>query len=190
MQDMEPKRPTPAWPIAVAITLVVAWALSAHAGRATGPPIPLQSPESPPVTLTLECVDSSTIRFEITNVGTTDTALPLGSALANGRKYMIDKLNLRMKPTNGNGTDYHYSPRDYRSVTGGRFDQWFQAFPAGASYRMSAKLEDFFGFSGQDRFPRGVELSLRWTMSAETPKSLFPLVFWTGTLVSNTCTAP
>jgi hypothetical protein len=37
---------------------------------------------------------------------------------------------------------------------------------------MSAKLEDFDGFNRQDSFPRGVELSLRWTMSAETPKRI------------------
>jgi hypothetical protein len=135
-------------------------------------------------------VDSTTIRFDITNVGSEDTALPLGSALANGRKYMIDNLNLRMKPTNGNGTDYHYWPHDYPVAIGGRLDPWFQALPAGATYGMSAKLEDFWRFNSHDSFPRGVELSLRWTMSAETPKSLFPLVFWTGTLISNTCTAP
>jgi hypothetical protein len=150
----------------------------------------MQPPESPPITLTLECVDSATIRFEITNVGTTDTALPLGHALANGRKYLIDELNLRMKPSNGNGTDYHYWPRHYRVAIGGRLDQWFEGLPAGASYRMSAKLEDFWGFTRQDTFPRGIELSLRWTMSAETPKSLFPLVYWTGTVISNTCPAP
>jgi hypothetical protein len=135
-------------------------------------------------------VDSSTIRFEIANVGTADTALPLGEALANGRKYMIIGLDLRMKPINGNGTDYPYSPHDYPAAIGGRLDEWFQALPVHAVYRMSAKLEDFFGFASQDRFPRGVDLSLRWTMSAETPKSLFPLNFWTGTLVSNSCTAP
>ena len=188
---MEQRRPSPALPVAIVITLVVTSAFSAHSGvRATALSIPLQSPESPPVTFTLECVDSATIRFEITNAGTTDTALPLGSALANGRIYMIDNLNLRMKPTNGNGTDYNYWPRHYPVAFGGRLDRWFQAFPAGTSYRMSAKLEDFWGFSSHDSFPRGIELSLRWTMSAETPKSLFPLVFWTGTLVSNTCTAP
>jgi hypothetical protein len=150
----------------------------------------MQSAESQPVRLTLECVDSSTIRFEITNVGLTDTALPLGRGLANGRQYLISGLNLRMKPSNGNGTDYNYWPRRDRAVTGGRFDQWFEALPAGAAYRMSAKLEDFEGFNSHDSFPRGINLSLRWTMSAETPKSLFPLVFWTGTLMSNTCTAP
>jgi len=152
----------------------------------------MQSPESQPVTLTLECVDSATILFEITNVGTTDTALPLGFALANGQKYVINQLYLRMKPSNGNGTDYHYSPRHYPVAIGGRVDPWFEALPAGASYRMSAKLGDFFGFNGSDfdSFPRRIELSLRWTMSAETPKSLFPLVFWTGTLISNTCIAP
>ncbi len=150
----------------------------------------MQSPEPPPVTLTLECVDSATIQFEITNAGSADTALPLGRAVANGRTYMIDDLHLRMKPSNGNGTDYSYLPRHYRAVTGGRFDQWFQAFPVGASYQMTAKLEGFFGFNAQDKFPRGIALSLRWTMSAERPKSLFPLVFWTGTLISNTCIAP
>jgi hypothetical protein len=175
----------------VVITLVVASAFSTHPlARATAPAIPMQPPESQLVRLTLECVDSATIRFEITNVGTTDTALPMGVAVANGRKYLINELNLRMRPSNGNGTDYHYLPRDYRALTGGRFDRWFEALPAGASYRMSAKLEDFFGFNRQDSFPRGVELSLRWTMSAETPKSLFPLVFWTGTLISNSCAAP
>jgi hypothetical protein len=188
---MKPKRPAPEWPVTIVITLVVASAFSTHSPvRATAMSVPVQQPESQPVTLTLECVDSATIRFEITNVGSTDTALPLGHALANGRKYLIDDLNLRMKPSNGNGTDYHYWPRDYPSAIGGRLDRWFEALPSRASYRMSAKLEDFFGFSPQDSFPRGVELSLRWTMSAETPKSLFPLVYWTGTLMSNSCIAP
>jgi hypothetical protein len=188
---MDRNPPTPDRPVAIVVVLILVSVLSLHSPvRATAMSIPMQLPESPPVTLTLECVDSTSIRFEITNAGSTDTALPLGSALANGRKYMIDNLNLRMKPTNGNGTDYHYWPRHYPVAIAGRLDQWFQAFPVGASYHMSAKLEDFFGFSGQDRFPRGVELSLRWTMSAETPKSLFPLVYWTGTLISNTCTAP
>ena len=158
--------------------------------RATAVSRSTQPAESPPVALTLECVDSSTIRFEIANVGPADTALPLGQALANGRKYMINGLNLRMSPSNGDGTDYHYWPRDYPAGIAGRVDQWFQAFPVRAVYRMSAKLQDFSGFAPQDRFPRGVDLSLRWTMSAETPKSLFPLFFWTGTLISNSCTAP
>jgi len=190
---MEPKQPTLGWPIVIAITVAVVSAFSAHSAVcATAMSTPMQSPESQPVTLTLECVDSATILFEITNVGTTDTALPLGFALANGQKYVINQLYLRMKPSNGNGTDYHYSPRHYPVAIGGRVDPWFEALPAGASYRMSAKLGDFFGFNGSDfdSFPRRIELSLRWTMSAETPKSLFPLVFWTGTLISNTCIAP
>jgi hypothetical protein len=188
---MEQKPPTHKWAVAIVVALVELSALWTHPPlRAMATPISVQPPESQPVTLTLECVDSATIRFEITNVGSTDTALPLGFALANGRKYLINELNLRMKPSNGNGTDYHYWPRDYPVAIAGRVDQWFQAFPARASYRMSAKLEDFFGFNRQDSFPRGIELSLRWTMSAETPKSLFPLVYWTGTLISNSCIAP
>ena len=187
---MKPKPQIPVWAIVIVIDLALASAYPPL--RATAMPISVQPPDSQPVTLTLECVDSATIRFEITNVGSTDTALPLGRGLANGRQYLIDGLNLRMKPSNGNGngTDYHYFPRHNRAVTGGRFDQWFEALPAGAAYRMSAKLEDFEGFNSHDSFPRGIELSLRWTMSAETPKSLFPLVYWTGTLISNSCTAP
>src|SRR5947208_13288159 len=110
------------------IAVVMTSAVSARSPvRATTMAIPMQPPESPPVTLTLQCMDSTTIRFEITNVGSADTALPLGRAVANGRTYMIDHLNLRMKPSNGNGTDYEYLPRHYRAVTGGRFDLWFQA---------------------------------------------------------------
>jgi len=185
---MERKPPTPLW---IVIPLVVTSALSAHPPlRVTAMPIPVQPPESPPVTLTLECVDSANIRFEIRNVGSTDTALPLGQALANGRKYLINELNLRMKPANGNGTDYHYWPRDYPVAIGGRLDPWFEALPVGATYRMSATAEDFFAFGRQASFPSGIELSLRWTLSAETPKSLFPLVYWTGTLISNSCIAP
>jgi hypothetical protein len=100
-------------------------------------------------------VDSAIIRFEIRNVGSTDTALPLGQALANGRKYLINELNLRMKPANGNGTDYHYWPRDYPVAIGGRLDQWFEALPVGASYRMSARAEDFFAFGRQARLSIG-----------------------------------
>jgi hypothetical protein len=165
----------------------VALAFSARSPvRATA----IQPVESQPVTLRLECVDSANVRFEITNVGAADTALRLGSVLANGRKYMIDDLNLRMKPPNGNGTEYHYWPRDYPVAIGGRVDQWFQALPARAVYRMPAQAEDFFAFGRQPSFPPGYELSLRWNISAETPKSLLPLVYWTGTLISNSCTAP
>jgi hypothetical protein len=188
---MERKRPTPAWTVAIVIALLEASALSAYLPRlATATPIPMQTPESLPVTLTLECVDSANVRFEIKNVGSTDTALRLGMILANGRKYMINELNLRMKPANGNGTDYNYFPRDYPVAIGGRLDQWFQAFPVRAAYRMSAKSEDFFAFGRQSTFPKGVELSLRWTISAEEPKSLVPLIYWTGTLISNSCIAP
>lgn len=188
---MDRNSPTPERPVAIVVVLILVSVLSPHSPvRATAMSIPIQTPESQPVRFTLECVDSSTIRLEIANDGSTDTALPLGRALANGRKYMISELNLRMKPANGNGTDYNYWPRDYRIAIAGRLDQWFKAFPAGASYRMSAKLEDFWGFNQQDKFPRGIELSLRWTMSAETPKSLFPLVYWAGTLISNSCIAP
>ena len=188
---MEPKRPTSAWPVATTITLVVALAVTAHSPvRATARPISMQPAESKPVTLKLECVDSTNVRFELANIGATDTALRLGTALANGHRYMIDDLNLRMKPPNGNGTEYHYWPRDYPVAIGGRVDQWFQAFPVGAVYRMSAKAEDFFAFGRQPSFPPGVELSLRWNISAETPKNLFPLIYWTGTLISNSCTAP
>src|SRR5689334_22676377 len=99
---MEPTRATPERPVRAVVTLIVASAFSMHPlAHATAPAIPTQPPEFQPVRLTLACVDSTTIRFEITNVGSTDTALPLGSALANGRKYMIDNLSLRMKPSNG-----------------------------------------------------------------------------------------
>ena len=188
---MDPKRRTPDWSVTIMIAIVVASAFSTHSPvHATAMPLPMQSPDSQPVTLTLECVDSATIRFEIANVGSTDTALPFGHALANGRQYLIDDLNLRVKPSTGNSTDYHYWPRAYPVAIGGRLDQWFEALPARASYRMSAKAGDFFAFGRQASFPTEAELSLRWTMSAETPKSLFPLVYWTGTLISNHCTVP
>src|SRR3954469_25703944 len=108
---MQLKRPTPEWPVAFAILILVASAFSAHwPVRATAMSIAIQPFESQPVRLTLECVDSTTIRIEITSAGTTDTALPLGTAVANGRICMISDLNLRMKPLNGNGTEYRYSP--------------------------------------------------------------------------------
>src|SRR4029450_14104132 len=82
----------------VVITLVVASAFSTHPlPRAPAPAIPMHPPESQLVRLTLECVDSTTIRFEITNVGSTDTALPLGFALANGQKCVINTLYRRVK---------------------------------------------------------------------------------------------
>ena len=185
---MEPKPQIPVWAIVIVIALAVASAYTPL--RVTAMPIAVQPPESQPVTLTLECVDSANIRFEITNVGATDTALRLGSILANGHKYMIDDLHLRMKPPNGNGTEYDYWPRDYPVAIAGRIDQWFQALPVRAVYRMSAKAEDFFAGGWRSSFPPGIELSLRWNISAETPKSLLPLVYWTGTLISNSCTAP
>jgi hypothetical protein len=187
---MQPKRRTSDWPAAIPITLVVALGISAPSPvRATATPMPVQSVESPPVTLRLNCVDRANVRFEITNVGATDTSLPLGIALANGNKYVINDLHLRINPSNGNGTELHYWPRGYPFAIGGRVDQWFQAFPVGSVFRMSAKAEDF-GLGRYPNFTPGVELSLRWSVAAETPKNLFPLVYWTGTLISNSCTVP
>jgi hypothetical protein len=187
---MEPKRSISAWPVALPFTLVVALGVSAPSPvRATATPIPTQSVEPEPVTLRLECVDRANVRFEITNIGATDTSLPLGSAFGNGQKYTINDLHLRIKPPNGTGAEFHYWPRDYPLLIAGRLDQWFQAFPVGAVFRMSAKAEDFW-LGRYPSFTPGVELSLRWNMSAETPKNLFPLVYWTGTLISNSCTVP
>jgi hypothetical protein len=178
----------PVWAIVIGAALAAA---SARAPlRTTAMPVSLQPPESQPVTLTLECVDSSNIRFEITNIGSTDTALRLGSILANGRKYMIDGLHVRLKLADGSDTEYDYWPRDYPVAIAGRLDQWFQAFPVRAVHRMSATAEDFFTGGRLTRFPKGMPLSLRWTISAEEPKSLVPLIYWTGTLISNSCVAP
>ena len=152
---MDRNPPTADRPVAIVVVLILVSVLSPYSPvRVTAMSIPMQLPESPPVTLTLECVDSTTIRCEITNAGSTDRALPLGQGLANGRKYLISGLTLRMKRSNGNGTDYKYWPRHYPVAIGGRLDQWFEALPAGATYRMSAKLEDFFGVNPQDSFPR------------------------------------
>ena len=172
---MEPKPPTLKWPVAIAIALVVASALSTRSlvGTATMS-IPIQPPESPPVTLTLECVDSRTIRFEITNVGTSDTALPLGSALANGRIYMINDHHLRVKRSNGEGADYNYWPAHYPVAIAGRVDPWFQALPVHAAYRMSAKAEDFFSLGRQPSFR--LEPSCRSAgQCLRRPRSLYSL---------------
>ena len=185
---MEHKAPARAWAVGIVVALS---ALSEHAPlRAVATQKSLQPAEAQPVTLTLVCVDSGTIRFAISNVGATDTALPLGIVLANGRQYLISDLNLRMKGVNGEGTDYHYWPRAYPAAIAGRVDQWFQALPVHAVYSMSAKAEDFLASGRPAAFPKGVSLALRWTTSAEPPKSLLPLIYWAGTLISNSCTAP
>src|SRR6478609_5604124 len=82
---MGPQPQIPVWATVVVIALALVSARSPV--RATARQVSVQPPQSQPVTLTLECVDSANIRFEITNVGSTDTALRLGSILANGRKY-------------------------------------------------------------------------------------------------------
>ena len=115
---------------ATVIVIALALASARPPVRATARPVSVQPPQSQPVTLTLECVDSANIRFEITNVGSTDTALRLGSILANGRKYMVAGLHLRLKPPNGNDTDTDYWPRDYParlpagSISGSRRFRW------------------------------------------------------------------
>ncbi len=86
---MHRKPPPPVWAVAIVIALLTASALSAQPPlRQTATPIPVQPPESQSVILTLECVDSSNIRFEVKNVGPTDTALRLGSILANAYTNM------------------------------------------------------------------------------------------------------
>jgi hypothetical protein len=76
---VDPKQPIFVWPAAIPLALVVALGLSAPSPvRATAPAIPMQSVEPQPVTLRLECIDRANVRFEIANIGVTDTALPLG----------------------------------------------------------------------------------------------------------------
>jgi hypothetical protein len=145
-----------------------------------------QSTDQEALRLTLDCVDSTHIAFDIANSGMTDTAVRLGSVFANGHKYTVDDLQLRLRTPDGQVTAWHYWPRDYPSVVGGQVGDWFEALPVRTTYRMSATAEDFV--PRQAKFPARSELSLRLTIAPVPPKSGL-LVYWSGTLTSNSCTA-
>jgi hypothetical protein len=144
-----------------------------------------QASDQGAVRLTLDCVDSAHIVFDIANIGMIDTAFRLGSVLGNGRKYTVDDLRLRLRTPDGPVSEWHYRPRDYPVVVGGTVEDWFEALPVRATYRMSATAEDFV--PRQAKFPARTQLSLRLTVAPVQPKA-GRLVYWSGTLTSNSCT--
>jgi len=166
--------------IATLVALAAAWSPSAHAQA----PVSRQGD----LMLTLACRDSARIRFEVRNVGATDTTLRLGSVLGNGRKYTIDSLHLLQKMPAGQVTEQHYWPHDYPGVIGGLLGEWVEAIPARASYSVSAEASDFINdVSGRlVTFTAGAELSLRLTILAPREQGMLP-VYWSGILTSNAC---
>jgi hypothetical protein len=157
------------------------------ATQAQSPPPEWAVRRSADLTLTLECLDSRNIRFAISNIGTTDTALVLGLSVGNGRKYIIATLDLSVTTPAGKNTEYQYSPRNYPPAIGGRLDDWIQPLPVTAVYAMSATHGDFLhGLERLPAFPRNAELSLRWTIRNPKPDAML-LASWSGTLTSNTC---
>jgi len=95
-----------------------------------------------PITLTAACSDAG-MTLTIRNAGPDDTAVMIGTVLANGRKYLIGELKLSATFPDGHVSGYTYSPPDYPAAIGGRLDPWMLTLPAGASYVMPVTPSQF-----------------------------------------------
>lgn len=147
-----------------------------------------------PVTLWIRCEDARRIVFTIRNIGTEDTAVIFGSALANGARYLIDGLTLQVKRPDGVTQRYSYQPRDYPGVLGGRVDDWIVPLPAGAAYSVTVDVADFaVGFASRlETLPQPAQIALRLDVRKPKLSDLSNVKVWTGmgSLASNTFHAP
>jgi hypothetical protein len=124
--------------------------------------------EGPRVALIARCHEPDRVTLTFRNVGNEDTAILLGSILANGRKYMVDGLRLRVKPADGPEVNYEYLPRDYPAVIGGRIDEWVVTLPVAASYVMQVEPAHFH----LEDWTRSTQISFRLSLRAPNPNQL------------------
>jgi hypothetical protein len=87
-----------------------------------------------PITLTARCQSLQRLTLTLANTSASDTAIVIGTVLANGQKYLIDRLTLRATTQDGKREQYEYRPRDYPGVIAGRVDDWILALPARSSF--------------------------------------------------------
>ncbi len=177
------------------LSILSLWVLAAtsssrvHAQAGSVPALPDWAiSRSAELTLTVECRDARHIRFEIRNVGASDTAVVLGSVIGNGRRYVIYRLDLIVTVPGAASTEHHYWPRDYPAAVGGTMGEWVHPLPIRSAYALSATPDDFF-HSPRGRLtaiPAGAEWSLRLTIPSPRPEARL-LAYWTGALTSNSC---
>jgi hypothetical protein len=128
--------------------------------------------QSTPISLVFACEGSQRMTATIRNVGTDDTAVIFGIALANGAKYLVVDMTLQITSSDGkvHGGQYHYYPSHYPSGIAGRVDDWIVPLPAGASYTLAFEPADFLVGPGKGRLkalPQG-RLSLRLPIRSPT----------------------
>lgn len=137
--------------------------------------------------LVLDCSFKGQIQFELANRGNTDTTVVPGSVIGNGRTYTIDALQLVVKAASGSQSVFRYSPRRYPVAIGGALGEWHQLVPAHTVLRIAAAPDDFLSNTTRlSSWEPGGELSLRWTLRDPGSDAML-LVFWSGTLESNSC---
>jgi hypothetical protein len=150
---------------------------------------PLQQPS---ISFTAGCsARPDEVTLTIHNLTDTDTAVLLGYALANGRRYLPRELTVEIKRNRNS----EFEPLVYNgpSNVAGRMDHWIVTLPANASFILPLRASDFgantAGFTPLTAPPE--ELRIRVTgkvIAADLSLDMAGMKLWhlwEGTAVSN-----
>jgi len=153
----------------------------------------------PPVSLTLACQQSSdratnNLALSLRNTAAEDIAVVLGSAIGNGRTYMIEGLTLQLQRVAGvSGEEYRYRPRSYPAAVAGRVDDWILPLIVGASFSLTLAADDFVSatYERPKAFPSegDIRLQLRCRPPRDGPERRLVQI-WTGTITSRAIRLP
>lgn len=130
-----------------------------------------QAPGGSAVDLELACQsqgDEVELKVTLRNVGVADTAVALGSVLANGTKYLADNLGLDVRTASGI-TRYRFSDPSVPGVAG-RIDTWVVPLPVASEYTMTLPLTHFWS-SGEQLASFVRPFSARPVLSAAVPRN-------------------
>jgi hypothetical protein len=101
------------------------------------------------LTIALACTavptPTGSFRLTIANIAVDDTAVLLGTVLANGRWYELRDLTLIVKgPDQDAPAEYQYRSAGYPTGVAGRIDHWILPLPGGSAFSMTVSPRDFF----------------------------------------------
>jgi hypothetical protein len=93
----------------------------------------------------LRSADAVALRINLRNVGSTDTAVVLGTSIGNGQRYAADSLVLDFKRSQNDDAE------GFRPTLGavfGRIDPWIVTLPAASEFSFERPEDYFFSSRG------------------------------------------
>jgi hypothetical protein len=99
--------------------------------------------------LNMQCLrsdDAVALRVTLRNVGSTDTAVVLGTSIGNGQRYVADSLVLEFKRSQGDDAEGF---RPTLGAIAGRVDPWIVTIPAVSEFSFERPEEYFFSSRGE-----------------------------------------